>query len=261
MNRKAENDLKNILDDKKSGSTEVLAKLNCFLQKNLSAVNISGSLITTLQKEFGQFEIIQKYLHQLEKAYKDPQRLKSFFNNFDSINKTNFDKLFNNSLPYLKDKYSFLTISNSKTIIEILKRLAATKNVNVTICESRPKFEGRLLARQLAKQKMKIDLITEAQSASYIKNCDCVLLGADIILKDGSVINKTGSYMLAILAHHFGKPVYIVSDKGKIRKEKSVKIHTGNPDEIWKTNLENLNIRNNYFEVISRDLISQIITN
>ncbi len=261
MNRKAENDLKAILDDKKSGSTELLFKLNNFLQNNIHDEKNPGDLIDHLRGKFNQFEIIQKYFLQLKRIHKAPQKLDTFFKDFDSKSKISFDRIFENAHPLLIDKHSLVTISNSKTVYEIIKRLAAEQMITVTVCESRPKLEGRTFARNLSKENVKVNLITEAQSVSYLKNSNCVLLGTDTVLKDGTVINKTGSYMLAVLAHHFGKPVYVLVDKEKFRKANSFRVKKENPDEIWKAKHSKMNIINNYFEIIPKELITKIITN
>ena len=44
-----------------------------------------------------------------------------------------------------------------------------------------------------------------------------VLIGADSILADGSVINKAGTYVLALVAHDQGVPVYVCAESCKRR--------------------------------------------
>ena len=78
---------------------------------------------------------------------------------------TIYDRIFANSLPYLKNKRSILTISNSKTVFEILRRLRTENCKLLTVSESRPKLEGRILAKKLNKEKISVELITEAMSA------------------------------------------------------------------------------------------------
>jgi translation initiation factor 2B subunit (eIF-2B alpha/beta/delta family) len=46
---------------------------------------------------------------------------------------------------------------------------------------------------------------------------ESVLLGADAVLPDGSVVNRTGSYPLALAAKTEEKPVRVVATRDKVR--------------------------------------------
>ncbi len=44
---------------------------------------------------------------------------------------------------------------------------------------------------------------------------DCVLLGAEGVVESGGVVNKVGSYTLALCARELNKPVYVLCESFK----------------------------------------------
>ncbi len=66
--------------------------------------------------------------------------------------------------------------------------------------ESRPYGEGRALAAELARLGVPYTLIIDAASGTYLPRADKVMVGLDAILADGSVVNKVGTYPIALTA-------------------------------------------------------------
>ncbi len=188
------------------------------------------------------------------------QLSEKFFTEFHMKSETIYDRIFANSLPYLKNKRSILTISNSKTVFEILRKLRTENCKLLTVSESRPKLEGRILAKKLNKEKISVALITEAMSASYVRKCDCVIIGADTVLRNRSVVNKVGSFQLALLCNYFQKPFYVITEKSKFSLKNEFKQIGESTEEIWKDAPKGVAIKNIYFEKIPASLISKIIT-
>lgn len=56
-----------------------------------------------------------------------------------------------------------------------------------------------------------MSIILDSSIGYYIDKIDVVLLGALCVAQSGGVINKIGSYPLALLAHTKKKPVYITT--------------------------------------------------
>ncbi len=190
MNKYSFTKLEEILADKTSGSSELLRQINNYFLKYFDELPDKSETIRTLQKHLTSFQGIQKYLKQLQRIIHDNTLTENFFTDFQKNSGTIYDRIFSNSLPYLHDKRIILTLSNSKTIYEILKRLNTDHKFKTIICESRPKLEGKILAGELSKEKIRVELITEAMSADYIKKCDCVIIGADKVLKNKNVVSK-----------------------------------------------------------------------
>ena len=153
---------------------------------------------------------------------------------FSSKENEKFEAIFDKVHPKLKKVKKVITLSRSGTVLSILKLLhQKNKNLRVVICESRPKQEGRLFAKELAQNGIKVEFITDAMMALYVPKIDAALIGADIVLKNGNVINKVGSKALAVLCKEYKKPFYVVTSLSKLSKEKSFKQKRENSKEIW----------------------------
>src|SRR5579859_3800255 len=61
-----------------------------------------------------------------------------------------------------------------------------------------------------------VTLVADAACGVFIGEATCVALGADSVRSDGSVVNKVGSYPLALVAREAGVPVYVLCETLKI---------------------------------------------
>ncbi len=111
------------------------------------------------------------------------------------------------------------------------------KQIKVIATETRPKLQGaRLTAFELKRDGVPVTLIIDstvgyAMSKGLVKK---VVVGADRIVRD-AVINKIGTYTIAVLAHEHEIPFYVAAptstfDLGHISKD--VIIEERNPSEV-----------------------------
>ena len=117
------------------------------------------------------------------------------------------------------------TLSRSGTVLTALREATPT----VLVGESRPACEGRDVADSLAREGLDVTLTTDAALASELatRNVDAVLVGADAILADGSVVNKVGTRGLALAAAREGVPVVVVAAAAKVRPDETAHGETG----------------------------------
>ncbi len=260
---KKEISLQKIVNDKTSGSSEILVKLNDYLKNSLAnSLQIKAS-IKQAKEKLSHFEAVNDYLNSIEKIIKsgNPDKLKIFINNFDKQLQSKYEMLYQNAKPLLKNLNTILTLSNSKTLFEVFKLWKKdNKKLKIIICESRPKLEGRNFAEALLKEKIKVEIIYDFMISLYLPKVNAVITGADIILKNGNTINKTGSTTAAILCRHFKKPFYILAAKDKFSKNKIFHLKQENRNEVWEVKRKNLFVSNIYFEEIPAKLITEIIT-
>ncbi|WKZ68206.1 MAG: hypothetical protein QY331_09595 [Melioribacteraceae bacterium] len=249
-------ELINIISDNTSGSRELLDKILHYLRNNHDKIN--PKLISSLQKHFHDFQTIQNFLANLGAAYQE-NSIKEFLNKYN--NDILFHNIYRSFKPLISDLYSFITISNSKTILEILKLTASEKeSIEVIVSEGRPILEGRILAENLSSPKIKTTLITEAQIYNAVQNVDCGIIGADKVLKNGKVINKVGSNLLALACKEFCKPFYVIADKTKFSKNNLIDNNEKPSKEIYSGTENKIKINNYYFEEIPNEYITKIIT-
>jgi len=154
-----------------------------------------------------------------------------------------------------------LTHSFSSTVLEALKKASSKVNLEVYVSESRPLYEGRAMAEELAKGGCKVTLITDASIGHFAKEVDLALTGADTISADGSILNKMGTYLVALAAKRANIPFYIAAETLKIGVStlfRKPRLEERSPSQIHR-GLKGLKVRNIYFDVTPPDLVAKII--
>lgn len=106
-----------------------------------------------------------------------------------------------------------LTLSRSGTVETALLEAGPDQ---VVVLESRPDREGVGVAERLASTGIETTLTLDAAAAHVVESVDCVLVGADTVLADGSVVNKVGTRTAALAAAREGVPVYVVAAADKV---------------------------------------------
>jgi len=166
----------------------------------------------------------------------------------------------------IKNEATVMTHSRSSSVLTCFEHLAAAnKSIQAIVTESRPGMEGRQLAKELAQLNIKTHYITEAQMGLFAARADVVLVGADTVLADGGLVNKCGTYLLALAAKANQVPFYACCENAKYSHLVSDTIHlesqaaeelraptSGNADLIQPHNI--------YFDITPAKLISAYIT-
>jgi len=255
--------LNKILNNKTSGSSELVALLNKYF---ISIRNNSAQIKESIKlgkKKLEHFEIANSYLNELNKILRKNNNsdLVNFLETYSRNEDEKIKVIFNKIYLSLKETKSIITLSRSKTVIKILKLShEKIKNLKVVVCESRPKNEGRLTAQDLTKAGINVEVITDAMMGIFVPKVDAAIIGADSILKNGKVANKVGSKALALLCKEYKKPFYVVTTKSKFSKENIFKTKKENPKEIWDKSSKNLNVSNIYFEEVDKKYVTKIFT-
>lgn len=87
-------------------------------------------------------------------------------------------------------------------------------NIRVIAMETRPYLQGsRLTAFELKLAGIPVSVITDNQIGVIMEKerVDIVFVGADRVVGDGHVINKIGTYPLALVAREHGVPFYVAA--------------------------------------------------
>jgi translation initiation factor 2B subunit (eIF-2B alpha/beta/delta family) len=160
------------------------------------------------------------------------------------------------------------TLSRSGTVVDALVGAEAA----VLIGESRPAREGVGVAERLADAGLDVTLTTDAALPALVaragrdgrpagesseaagevptrevpvpeeatvderdatRQVDVVLVGADAVLADGSVVNKTGTFATALAAARAGVPVYVVAARDKVRPDERRTTEASPPESVY----------------------------
>lgn len=154
-----------------------------------------------------------------------------------------------------------LTISRSSAVTAIFKQLPEP-SLKFIVCESRPGFEGKALAMELASARKEVEYIVDAAAGVHMQYADAVVVGADAVLADGAVINKCGSSLLAMSANYYGIPFYVVADTTKClnASRKEFILEEIDPNELDAPVSGYIHPRNFYFDTTDPRFISAYIT-
>jgi translation initiation factor 2B subunit (eIF-2B alpha/beta/delta family)/ADP-ribose pyrophosphatase YjhB (NUDIX family) len=106
------------------------------------------------------------------------------------------------------------TLSRSGTVLAALLRA----DCRVTVAASYPMGEGVDLAERLASAGHAVRLCPDASAAVALHDgsVDLVLVGADAIRADGTVVNKVGTHPAALAAQAAGVPVWVAAARDKV---------------------------------------------
>lgn len=150
-----------------------------------------------------------------------------------------------------------LTLSRSSTVERALRTGDPDR---VFVAESRPGCEGRAVAEELTAETA-VTLHTDAAVAHLLarESVDTVLVGADTVLPDGRVVNKTGTRATAIAAAREGVPVYAVAARAKVSTRAEVNLESG-PREVVYDGDAPLDVINPIFDVTPVDCMTGIVT-
>jgi methylthioribose-1-phosphate isomerase len=144
------------------------------------------------------------------------------------------------------------------------------KKVSVIADETRPKLQGaRLTCYELKRDEIPVTLISDTM-VGYVMSkglVDKVVVGADRIVKD-AVLNKIGTYNVAVLAKEHGIPFYVAAPTSTIdstiTSEEAV-IEERSPEEVTNVRSERIapegvKVLNPAFDITPMKYVTAIIT-
>ena len=110
----------------------------------------------------------------------------------------------------IKDGERILTHCHSEHVIAILKAARKQgKGFEVFVTETRPRYQGIITAKKLIGSGIKVTYCIDAAIGYIMRDVSKVLVGCDAILADGSIVNKVGTFPMAVVANKFGIPVVV----------------------------------------------------
>jgi translation initiation factor 2B subunit (eIF-2B alpha/beta/delta family) len=154
--------------------------------------------------------------------------------------------------------YSF-----SSTVVSCLLNARARGRFFRVVCtEARPSMEGRKLAARLASGGIEVIHTFDNAMGLVLGNCSAAFMGCDCIARAG-VINKVGSWMLAVACRELKVPLYAVSGTEKFVTEDRMfefERHERPGVEVWDSAPKGVAILNQQFDLVPFDLLAGLVT-
>jgi len=125
---------------------------------------------------------------------------------------------------FIRDGSVILTHSRSRVVLQVLLEAAANnKRFRVYVTESQPGYEGAGTEKILMENSIPCTVILDSAVGYIMERVDMVLLGAESVVESGGIINKIGTYPLAVMSKALNKPVYIACESFKFLRQYPLK--------------------------------------
>jgi methylthioribose-1-phosphate isomerase len=148
------------------------------------------------------------------------------------------------------------------------------KKIHVLVDETRPRLQGaRLTAWELGQYGIPYEVISDDMAGYFLSigQVQKVLFGADRIAANGDVVNKIGTYMLALAARDNNIPVYAMAPTSSIdltiANGHLIPIEERDPEEVLGIQFHGESVfpqdaraRNPAFDITPNRLINAIVT-
>jgi|CXWL01.1.fsa_nt_gi methylthioribose-1-phosphate isomerase len=137
--------------------------------------------------------------------------------------------------------------------------------------ETRPVLQGaRLTTWELVNDNIPTTLITDSMAGALMARgeINCVVVGADRITANGDVINKIGTYTVAVLAREHKIPFFVAAPRSTIdlatATGQDVTIEERHPDEVLelagiRTAAIGVDVRNPAFDLTPAAFVTAIV--
>jgi translation initiation factor 2B subunit (eIF-2B alpha/beta/delta family) len=116
-------------------------------------------------------------------------------------------------VPYLETEGVVMTHSASATVHEALLH---TPPARVVCTTSEPGGEGREFAEELRAAGLTVEIVDDSDGPHAVETVTLLLVGADTVFRDGSLVNKVGTTGLAKAAKKANVPVVVACEVIKL---------------------------------------------
>ena len=158
-----------------------------------------------------------------------------------------------------------LTHCNSSAAVAAIIHAHKAGGVEAFCTETRPWRQGRITVRELADAGVPVTLIVDSAVGLLMPDIDAVLVGADTVEWDGSLLNKVGTSQLACAASRNSVPFYCCAESYKFappsQAGKRREIELRGADEVLDgAVLPGANVWNPVFDRTPPELITAFVT-
>lgn len=185
----------------------------------------------------------------------------------DLISKTT-DKSIENGSKLLKNNDNILTHCHSSSVVKTFVSAKKTGiKFHVYNTETRPLYQGRLTSEDLTKNGIKNTMIIDSEAPYIISDVsgddykiDKVIIGCDAIGMSGAIINKVGSFGIALACLHAKVPLYISANLLKVDVTDDIPVESRDLKEVWEKAPMGLEVLNFAFDLVPNKYITGVIT-
>jgi ribose 1,5-bisphosphate isomerase len=167
----------------------------------------------------------------------------------------------------IRDGDTVLTHCNSQAAISVISAAHSSgKKIKVIATESRPRFQGITTIGMLDKLGIETELIVDSAARSVMNEVDLVVVGADVITANGTLVNKIGTAQIALCAREARTSFMVAAETYKFSPKtilgELVTIEEREPMEVLPdiSKYRHVKVRNPAFDVTPHQYIDLICT-
>ncbi len=245
--------IREILMDRIRGSREIILDILRILE-DADKATVEKTLEYSLELQ-PSMAVLRNILRRIIDMDEEPMEIINKLNRIDH-------EIAENLISILDEKpHRIISFSRSGTLYNVFSILNEKGYVSeIIVSESRPMMEGVSFAEQLRVKGIRVTLVIDILLPILIRDADIVVVGCDAILPNNDILNKTGSYALAISSRYFGKPFIVCGDEYKVLRSCDYEIRHGPKSDIYNGDID-INVYNPYFERVPHELIDYIVLN
>ncbi|XP_062557739.1 translation initiation factor eIF-2B subunit alpha [Armigeres subalbatus] len=120
---------------------------------------------------------------------------------------------------FISDGCRILTHARSRTVRDTLILAAKmNKRFQVFVTQSFPDKQGEQMQTELEAQGIECTLILDSAVGYVMETVDMVFVGAEGVVESGGIINRLGTFTMAMCAREMKKPVYVLVESFKFSR-------------------------------------------
>jgi ribose 1,5-bisphosphate isomerase len=235
-------------------NAELEKAANLLLKTRPTAVSLSNAI-----------RMVRKY--KAEDVDGARQAVVSNANNFIENSQKAVEKIGQIGSRRIRDGDTILTHCNSQAAISVISAAHNSgKKIKVIATESRPRFQGITTIGMLDKLGIETELIVDSAARSVMNEVDLVVVGADVITANGTLVNKIGTAQIALCAREARTSFMVAAETYKFSPKtilgELVTIEEREPMEVLPdiSKYRHVKVRNPAFDVTPHQYIDLICT-
>jgi translation initiation factor eIF-2B subunit alpha len=138
---------------------------------------------------------------------------------FSNISIAAKERIASTGTAFIQPGATVMTHGWSSVVSSLLIQAAKDTHFEIIILEGRPDASGaKAAAHVYAKAGIPTTVVLDSAMAHVMERVDMVIVGAEGVVENGGIINKIGTYAMAIAAKELGKPFYVAAESFKFAR-------------------------------------------
>lgn len=210
-----ENILKHLLvltDQNGSGFSSCREQWRVGLTEGVCYTDVSGRLKSSAKIIDRDDRESTHHVYGTLEEFQQDEALIEFFNELEG----NYSRIAQQSVEHIHAEEVVLTCGFSEVVLKFFSEAAKKRKFKVFIAEAAPECSGQRLASELAERGVDSTLITDAAIFAIMARVHKLVVRADVVLADGSVITRPVCRLAAEAAHAHSVPVLVLTELFRI---------------------------------------------